>query len=108
MSYNPYSSLLIRPLALCDVSKVDTSVRIRLPSKKNPNFELTMPYPMGLAPSAFQCMAHPDGEKAVARAAGRTETVMVCSTMSTFSMEDIARSAPKGTVLWFQVTSETN
>src|SRR6266446_8642595 len=49
--------------------------------------------PLLIAPTAFHCLAHPEGECATARAAGRAGTLMVASTSSTRSLEDIARAA---------------
>jgi 4-hydroxymandelate oxidase len=54
-----------------------------------------------IAPTAMHRLAHPDGEAATARAAAAAETVMILSTISTISMEDVAAagSGPK----WFQL-----
>lgn len=57
--------------------------------------------PILVAPTAFHRLAHPDGELATARAAARAGTVMTVSTLSTTSVEDIARAAPAP--LWFQL-----
>uniref|UniRef100_A0A915DPM9 FMN hydroxy acid dehydrogenase domain-containing protein n=1 Tax=Ditylenchus dipsaci TaxID=166011 RepID=A0A915DPM9_9BILA len=48
-------------------------------------------------------MAHPDGEIATVQAAGETGTLMICSTLATTSLENVAKSAPEGTVLWYQL-----
>lgn len=49
----------------------------------------------------MQRMAHPDGEVATARAAGRQDTLMTLSSWSTTSVEDVAAAGtgPK----WFQL-----
>jgi len=57
--------------------------------------------PVLIAPTAFHCMAHAEGEIATARAAGDAGTIMVLSTLSTTSIEDVAAASP-GT-LWFQL-----
>lgn len=57
--------------------------------------------PILIAPTAFQAMAHPDGEVATARAAGAAGTVMVLSTLSNCAIEDVA-AASRGP-LWFQL-----
>jgi 4-hydroxymandelate oxidase len=57
--------------------------------------------PVLIAPTAFHRMAHPDGEMATARAAGKAGTIMMVSTLSNTSVEDIA-SAATGP-LWFQL-----
>src|SRR6185503_5763812 len=58
--------------------------------------------PVGLAPTARQRLAHPEGERAVARAASTANVVQVVSTMSSDSMEAIAAAASSGP-RWFQL-----
>jgi 4-hydroxymandelate oxidase len=57
--------------------------------------------PVLIAPTAFHRMAHPEGELATARAAGRCGTVMIVSTLSNTAIEDIAAVATRP--LWFQL-----
>ncbi|MCB9567710.1 MAG: alpha-hydroxy-acid oxidizing protein [Myxococcales bacterium] len=57
--------------------------------------------PLLIAPTAFQRMAHPDGELATARAAGAAGTVMILSTLSTTPVEAVTAAA-SGPV-WFQL-----
>jgi 4-hydroxymandelate oxidase len=57
--------------------------------------------PVLIVPTAFQRMAHPDGEVATARAAGAVGTIMVLSTLSNSSIEEVV-SAASGPV-WFQL-----
>jgi len=57
--------------------------------------------PILIAPTAFHCLAHSEGECATAEGAGRAGTLMVASTSSTRSLEAIA-SAASGP-LWFQL-----
>jgi len=57
--------------------------------------------PILTAPTAFHRMAHPDGELATARAAGKAGTIMIVSTLSNTSVEDIAAAATGP--LWFQL-----
>jgi 4-hydroxymandelate oxidase len=57
--------------------------------------------PVMLAPTGTHKWAHPQGELASARAAGRAGTVMMVSTNSNYSLEDIAKAAT-GPV-WFQL-----
>ena len=57
--------------------------------------------PICLAPTAMHCMAHPDGEKATARAAASVGTCMCLSTLSTVSLEDVAATGPG--LRWFQL-----
>nr|XP_031825621.1 peroxisomal (S)-2-hydroxy-acid oxidase GLO5 [Nomia melanderi] len=58
--------------------------------------------PLGVAPSAMQRMAHPDGECANVKAAEAAGTIYVLSTLSTSSIEEVAEAAPKG-IKWFQL-----
>jgi isopentenyl diphosphate isomerase/L-lactate dehydrogenase-like FMN-dependent dehydrogenase len=61
--------------------------------------------PVVIAPTAFQRLAHPDGELATARAAGAAGTAMILSTLSTTRVEDVVAAA-SGPV-WFHATSAT-
>jgi 4-hydroxymandelate oxidase len=61
--------------------------------------------PFGMAPTALQGMAHPDGELATARAAARAGVLHVLSSASTRSLEDVAaagNAAGEGP-RWFQL-----
>ncbi|KAH7950407.1 hypothetical protein HPB49_023734 [Dermacentor silvarum] len=58
--------------------------------------------PVGISPAPFHRMAHPDGEKATAKAAEAAGTVMILSMFSTTSLEDVRNAAPSA-LLWFQV-----
>jgi isopentenyl diphosphate isomerase/L-lactate dehydrogenase-like FMN-dependent dehydrogenase len=58
--------------------------------------------PLLVAPTAFQRMAHPDGEPATARAAAAAGTVMTLSTLATSSAAEVAAAAP-GAPRWFQL-----
>lgn len=88
-----YSELMLRPRVLVDVGQIDTSAEL---------FGERLSMPVLLAPTAFQRLAHPDGELATARAAGATGTWMVVAgTLCTTTVEEIARAATGP--LWFQV-----
>jgi 4-hydroxymandelate oxidase len=87
-----YDEIALRYRVLVDVSKRDlrTSVLGR-----------TISMPILVAPTAFQRMAHPEGEVATARAAGAAGTLMIVSTLSNCSVEEVA-AAGSGP-LWFQL-----
>ncbi|CAN5800964.1 alpha-hydroxy acid oxidase [soil metagenome] len=87
-----YGRYMLRPRVLVDVSSIDTRVRL---------LDDVLDMPILLAPTAFQRLAHPDGELAVARAAADAGTALVASTLSTFSIEDIAGASEAP--LWFQL-----
>ena len=57
--------------------------------------------PIFIAPTAFQGLAHPEGEAATVKAAGAAETLMTLSTLSTFSIEEVMRAATSP--VWFQL-----
>ena len=87
-----YQRLRLRPRVLVDVATVDMRVGV---------FGQTMPFPILLAPAAYQRTMHPDGEVATAMGAGTAGATMIVSTAATSAFSDIARvaSAP----LWFQL-----
>ncbi len=81
------------PRCLVDVGTVDPATRV---------LGEPVSFPVLLAPTAFNKLAHPDGELAAARAASAAGTIMVASTVSTYTLEEIAAAAP-GVPLWFQL-----
>lgn len=85
--------LRLRPRFLRDVSHVDISCKILGQQLK---------WPVGIAPTAMQKMAHPDGETGNARAAGKAGSIFILSTLSTTSLEDLSAGAPD-TCKWFQL-----
>ncbi|HXJ36225.1 MAG TPA: alpha-hydroxy acid oxidase [Candidatus Eisenbacteria bacterium] len=82
----------LRPRVLIDVGTVDPSTTL---------LGQRVAMPVGLAPTARQRLAHPDAEVAVARAAAAAGVVDCVSTMSSCSLEEVAR-APAGP-RWFQL-----
>jgi isopentenyl diphosphate isomerase/L-lactate dehydrogenase-like FMN-dependent dehydrogenase len=58
--------------------------------------------PLLVSPTAFQRMAHPDGEPATARAAAAAGTVMTLSTIATAAPAEVEQAAP-GAPRWFQL-----
>ncbi|NET07602.1 MAG: alpha-hydroxy-acid oxidizing protein [Symploca sp. SIO2B6] len=94
------------PRMLVDVSGRDLSTQI---------LGQSLSMPILIAPMAFQCLAHPEGEVATAKAAAQLGTAMVLSTMSTKSLEEVAlaskhcQQGSKGekslvpNPLWFQL-----
>ena len=79
-AYNKYR---IRPRVLRDISLIDTSVFI---------FGTRNAVPIGVAPTAMQCLAHPDGELATARACKEADIAMGLSSFSTSTLEDVAKA----------------
>lgn len=87
-----FEQLRLRPRVLVDVSSVDTSTQV---------LGQRVQFPLLLAPVALQKIAHPQGELASARAAAAGGTITLLSTLSSYSMEEVAAAAngPK----WFQL-----
>jgi isopentenyl diphosphate isomerase/L-lactate dehydrogenase-like FMN-dependent dehydrogenase len=84
-SVRAYDRWRLRPRTLVDVSQTTTRTSLL-------GLELSMP--VLVAPTAFQRMAHPDGELAMARAAAAAGTVMAVATLATASLTEIAAAAP--------------
>ena len=57
--------------------------------------------PVVLAPAGSHMRAHPEGEVATARGAGMSDTLMMLSTSSNCSMEEVSQAASGP--LWFQL-----
>jgi 4-hydroxymandelate oxidase len=87
-----YRRLQIHYRVLRDVSKGSTECEI---------FGERLAMPIFVAPTAFHCLAHPDGELATARGAGKARTLMTLSSLSTRRLEDVAAAA--NGPLWFQL-----
>jgi isopentenyl diphosphate isomerase/L-lactate dehydrogenase-like FMN-dependent dehydrogenase len=81
------------PRVLVDVADVDPSVEL---------FGSRLSMPLLVAPVAFQRLAHPDGEEAMARAAGAAGTAMCLSTIASATPAGVAAAAPD-TTRWFQL-----
>jgi isopentenyl diphosphate isomerase/L-lactate dehydrogenase-like FMN-dependent dehydrogenase len=88
-----FSRWELRPRVLVDVSEVTTGTTVL-------GREVSMP--VLVAPTAFQRLAHPEGEVAAARAAAGAGTVMCQSTLSSVTPGELAAAAP-GARLWFQL-----
>jgi isopentenyl diphosphate isomerase/L-lactate dehydrogenase-like FMN-dependent dehydrogenase len=83
----------LRPRVLVDVSSVTTVTTV---------LGQEVEIPVLVAPTAFQRLAHPDGELATARAAAAAGTVMCASTLASVSPAELAAAAP-GAPQWFQL-----
>lgn len=91
-----FERIQLRPRVLVDVSRIDMATTL---------LGTPVSMPIGVAPSAVHGAAHDEGECATARAAGATGALMVASTESTRTLEDIARAATGP--LWFQLYFST-
>ena len=83
-AYNKYR---IRPRVLRDISLIDTSASV---------FGTRTMVPIGVAPTAMQCLAHPDGEVATAAACKESNIAMGLSSFATSTVEDVAAANGSG------------
>lgn len=87
-----YERIQLNPRVLIDISKPDLSTKV---------LGQDVAMPILVAPTAFHRMAHPEGEVATVRAAGQAGTIMMLSTLSNSSFEEVMPEAT-GPV-WFQL-----
>ncbi|MBC8247231.1 MAG: alpha-hydroxy-acid oxidizing protein [Deltaproteobacteria bacterium] len=87
-----FERIRLKPRVLKDISKRDIKITL---------FGETISMPILVAPTAFHRMAHPEGEVAVARAAGKGGAIMILSTLANSSIEEVMAEAV-GPV-WFQL-----
>ena len=88
----------LRPRMLVGASHCDPGVTV---------LGVRRAHPVIVAPTAFQRLAHPDGELAIARAAAATDTVMCVSTFSSAGAASVAESVPE-VARWFQLYALTD
>lgn len=79
-----YQELSIWPRMMVDISQRSMSLTL---------FGQQLDMPILIAPTAFQGLANVRGELATAAAASRLNTVMTLSTLSNYSIEEVAESA---------------
>lgn len=87
-----FERIRLRPRMLAGVAAPDTRA-VALGS--------SLSMPILVAPMAYHKLAHAEGETAMAWGAGAAGTLMCVSTMSTTSLEEVARAASGP--LWFQL-----
>jgi 4-hydroxymandelate oxidase len=80
---------VLRPRMLVDVSELTTATTV---------LGTELSFPVLVAPMAFQGLAHPDGEVAMARGAAAAGTAMCLATLSMAPLEDVRDGAR-----WFQL-----
>ena len=87
-----FEDLTLRPRFLRDISERDISTTVL-------GQKISMP--VMVAPAGSHMVAHPDGELATARGAGMSDTLMMLSTGSNYSLEEVSEAASGP--LWFQL-----
>jgi 4-hydroxymandelate oxidase len=80
---------VLRPRVLIDVSELTTATTV---------LGTELSFPVLVAPMAFQRVAHPEGEPAMAEGAEAAGTVMCLSTLSQSEIEEVAAGSR-----WFQL-----
>ncbi|XP_023916306.1 peroxisomal (S)-2-hydroxyacid oxidase GLO4 isoform X3 [Quercus suber] len=78
-----FHRITFRPRILVDVSRINLSTTVL-------GYKISAP--IMVAPSAMHKLAHPEGEIATARAAAASNTIMVLSSMSSCTIEEVASS----------------
>jgi 4-hydroxymandelate oxidase len=96
-----FQRIKLRPRMLVDVSVGTSGNENRLATTV---LGQPLQLPLLVAPMAFQCLAHADGEIATASAAAASGVGMVLSTLSTKSIEEVASCHDfKDALQWFQL-----
>ncbi len=83
----------LRPKVLRDVSAVDPATTV---------LGVPVRTPVLVAPTAYQRMAHDEGEVATARGAAAVGTLLCVSTLATVALDEVAAAAPDAP-RWFQL-----
>ena len=88
-----FNRWVLRPRMLVDVGSVATTTTVL-------GHDVSMP--VLVAPTALQRLAHPEGERAAARAAASVGTIYCLSTLSSVTPAELADAAPDAR-RWFQL-----
>jgi 4-hydroxymandelate oxidase len=86
-----FDAIMLRPRMLVDISQRDLSTTV---------LGQRIEFPILLDPAGNHGRAHQDGELATARAAGAMGTVMLLSSGSSYTLEEVAKAATGP--IWFQ------
>jgi 4-hydroxymandelate oxidase len=87
-----FGRVTLRPRVLVDVSHCDTGTEL---------LGARLSTPVGVAPTAYHRLVHPEGETATARGAGAAGALYVVSIYASRTLEDIAAEATAP--LWIQL-----
>ena len=87
-----FGPIRLRPRVLVDVSALSLHTTV---------LGTPVSMPILVAPTAYHCLAQPEGECATARGVGAANTLMTVSTLATRSLEEVAEAASGP--LWFQL-----
>jgi 4-hydroxymandelate oxidase len=84
----------LHPRVLAGVSSVSTATTV---------LGSAVASPVGIAPTAIQGLAHPEGEVATARGAAAAGALLILSSLATCPLEDVAAAVPPDAVRWMQI-----
>ncbi|KAF3973708.1 hypothetical protein CMV_002885 [Castanea mollissima] len=87
-----FRRITFRPRMLVDVSRIDFSTTV---------LGYNISAPIMIAPTGLHKLAHPEGEIATARAAAASNTIMVLSSVSSCTIEEVASSC--NAIRFFQI-----
>jgi isopentenyl diphosphate isomerase/L-lactate dehydrogenase-like FMN-dependent dehydrogenase len=87
-----YRKIRLRPRFLIDIERIDTTTTVL-------GQEIGLPILIG--PTNGQRLAHPDAELGMANAASAAGTIMVCSTMASYRIDEL--TATTDAPIWFQL-----
>jgi isopentenyl diphosphate isomerase/L-lactate dehydrogenase-like FMN-dependent dehydrogenase len=90
--------IALRPRMLVGAGSIDPSTTL---------LGVSRAHPIIVAPTAFQGLAHPDGEIGIARGAAETDTIMTVSTLASTGVARLAEAVPDA-VRWYQVYAFTD
>ena len=92
-----FEKIYLRAMRMVDTSNIDTSLELLGQSLSSP---------IVIAPVGSQRAFHPDGEIAVAKAAGSRDHLQILSNFSTTSIEDVMKA--RGGPVWSQLYPTSN
>jgi 4-hydroxymandelate oxidase len=84
----------LHPRVLAGVDSVSTATTV---------LGSTIGLPVGIAPTAIQGLAHPEGEVATARGAAAAGALLILSSLATCPLEDVAAATGDEAVRWMQI-----
>ena len=87
-----FDAMSLRPRFLRDVTERNLATTV---------LGVPISFPVMISPTGGHKLAHPEGECATARGAGMSDTLMMLSTSSHCSLEEVAKVATGP--LWFQL-----
>lgn len=94
LNISAFDEIRLRPRFFCrDLTNRNLSTKVS---------GINVDFPIGIAPTAMQRMAHPLGEIGTAKACQLMNTIYIMSTLSTTSIEEVALAVP-GATKWFQL-----